>query len=1412
MRGVFNSAFVVCSMAFAAVWAVDSVHAASVLFDATKHEMAGNADWVIDADAWNLNMPAYPCSANTNEANPQRFPTPPASGVTASTAETYWTGAISSFAIELVKAGHTVETLPDGAAITFGNSGNPQDLSHYKLFIVTEPQAPFSAAEKSAILAFVQAGGGLFMIGDHETSDRDCDGWDAPHVWNDLTGATSATATGLFGIWMRVNGVDDQGSEDWFDDGTDSNVSTDAADPIIHGPFGDGSGGLGLFGSTSMELNPADNPTAQAHVWRTGQAHDTHRVTFATASYGSGRVAAIGDSSPADDGTGDSGDTLHPGWDKAAGGVKNREIHLNACAWLINAAPDTTPPSIVAGPTVAAGDCSATVSWTTDEPATSTAVYGPTTGYGSSSMVPGLVTSHAVTLAGLTPASPYHAKASSQDAAGNGPTESGDIPFTTTAATPPLIVSGPQAGSITGNAATISWTTDEDSSSAVEYGTTASYGSSVSTSGNTTAHAVTLSGLSPTTEYHARVLSQDACGNGPTSSSDTTFTTGAASIDVSGWSIRQYNSALTYVIPAGTVIPSGGYLVIARDSTRAQFQTVFPGMPAATVFLDSNAQGSCANGCLPQINGGESFELYDDHGVKRDGATITISSGNAYQRVTPASPAGTAGSWTVVAQASANPGSGAGAGSAAGVVLDELADASDYTKEFVELYYDAGIAAPDGTPPAAIVDLAASASSSSVVHLTWTATGNDGAVGTASSYDLRMSLSPIGSDAAFTGATRLTGLPAPKAAGQAESFNVAGLSPLTTYHFALKAIDAAANASPLGNDASATTTSAVSHLVVSQIRVSGSTDDVIELYNPTNAAISLSGYSVQYLAANGNFGFRFNLSAGGSVPARGWYLVAGSGYSGTPARDESMGNDNMSGTAGHALLAQKTTNVTGCTDAAIVDKVGYGATASCPEGGSGHNATQPTGGQSVTRKPGGCAGSGIDSDLNDADFGSPAAPVFHDAASTPATPVPTAINDGPICEGGALHLEASAISGATYAWTGPNGFTSTDRTPTILSAPAAAAGTYTVTVNGCTQGTTTAVIIASGAACDDGTLCTTGDVCAGGVCSGAPVACNASDQCHIAGTCDAATGACSNPVAPNGSQCDDGLRCTTDDACSGGACSGSPVACTALDPCHLAGTCDPATGACSNPAAPNGAACDDGTPCTTGDVCSGGVCSGSPVTCSALDQCHVAGTCDPATGACSNPAAPNGAACNDGRLCTTDDVCSGGVCGGTPVVCSALDQCHRAGTCNTSTGACSNPVAFDGTLCNDNNACTQTDTCQSGVCVGAGPVGGPADVGNVTPSKSGVTAQYAWDAVPAASGYDVLRGLLTDGPVGSDLASETCLGDNLADPSASDASVPVSGRGFWYVMRAVSACGTGSYGNAGSGGVAGAPRASATCP
>src|SRR5207237_2613948 len=118
-----------------------------------------------------------------------------------------------------------------------------------------------------------------------------------------------------------------------------------------------------------------------------------------------------------------------------------------------------------------------------------------------------------------------------------------------------------------------------------------------------------------------------------------------------------------------------------------------------------------------------------------------------------------------------------------------------------------------------------------------------------------------------------------------------------------------------------------------------------------------------------------------------------------------------------------------------------------------------------------------------------------------------------------------------------------------------------------------------------------------------------------------------------------------------------------------------ATGACSNPAKPSGARCDDGNECTQSDTCQAGTCAGTnPVVCTASDQCHSAGTCNPATGACSKPVKSNGAPCDDGNDCTQSDTCQAGACVGTnPVVCTASDQCHDTGRSKRAAGVWHNP-------------------------------------------------------------------------------------------------------------------------------------------
>src|SRR5437763_14444881 len=80
----------------------------------------------------------------------------------------------------------------------------------------------------------------------------------------------------------------------------------------------------------------------------------------------------------------------------------------------------------------------------------------------------------------------------------------------------------------------------------------------------------------------------------------------------------------------------------------------------------------------------------------------------------------------------------------------------------------------------------------------------------------------------------------------------------------------------------------------------------------------------------------------------------------------------------------------------------------------------------------------------------------------PAPATPTATNGGPYCEGATIQLSTPFVSGATYSWTGPNGFTSSLQNPSRSGATPADAGTYSVTItvsrNSSAAGTTSVIV------------------------------------------------------------------------------------------------------------------------------------------------------------------------------------------------------------------------------------------------------------------------------------------------------------------------------------------------------------------
>ena len=274
------------------------------LFDASQAETAGNADWVIDED----------------NSNPQRIPTPSQSTVTSTTAVTYWTGALSSWGIALAKKGHTVETLPTTGLITYGVTTNAQDLKNYDVFVVVEPNKQFTLSEKQAIINFVSNGGGLFMCADHTISDRDNDGWDSPMIWNDLF-TNNGIKANPFGMAIELTNITQ----------LSTNVLTNSTgNPLLRGTEGSVTN-LDYHNGATLSLNKTANSTVQGLIWQNSTSQtSTTKVMCATSTYGTGRVFAVTDSSPIDDGTGAPNNTLYVSWSL----YTHAPLFMNASMWL----------------------------------------------------------------------------------------------------------------------------------------------------------------------------------------------------------------------------------------------------------------------------------------------------------------------------------------------------------------------------------------------------------------------------------------------------------------------------------------------------------------------------------------------------------------------------------------------------------------------------------------------------------------------------------------------------------------------------------------------------------------------------------------------------------------------------------------------------------------------------------------------------------------------------------------------------------------------------------------------------------------------------------------------------------------------------------------------------------------------
>ena len=175
-------------------------------------------------------------------------------------------------------------------------------LAGVTIFVSPEPNSIFKKEEKAALLDFLHRGGKLYLIADHDKSDRNRDGIDSVGVINELSQD----------IGIELN-------KKWF---SEHPIKGEA---ITSHPVMEGVVLLGTWGGTSMKV--LDD---RAKIL----ARESHGGGYiAISEIGRGRVVVMGDSSPYDDGSGNPKDKLHDGWSNP--GYTHERLAYNSLRWLL---------------------------------------------------------------------------------------------------------------------------------------------------------------------------------------------------------------------------------------------------------------------------------------------------------------------------------------------------------------------------------------------------------------------------------------------------------------------------------------------------------------------------------------------------------------------------------------------------------------------------------------------------------------------------------------------------------------------------------------------------------------------------------------------------------------------------------------------------------------------------------------------------------------------------------------------------------------------------------------------------------------------------------------------------------------------------------------------------------------------
>lgn len=196
--------------------------------------------------------------------------------------------------------------------------------------------------------------------------------------------------------------------------------------------------------------------------------------------------------------------------------------------------------------------------------------------------------------------------------------------------------------------------------------------------------------------------------------------------------------------------------------------------------------------------------------------------------------------------------------------------------------------------------------------------------------------------------------------------------------------------------------SATNHVVISEVQIAGDTDaddEFVELYNPTDSSVDMTGWRVTRKTSSGT---QSNLvaSMSGTIAAHGFFLIAHPDYDGAIAEDATYSATSSAIAANNTVLLYSDAGIT------VVDKIGMGTatdnetqTTKVPTANSSIERKATESSTAITMAAGGgeeTAGNGQDTNNNNADFVVQTISNPQNASSTSETPASTpSPTDGP---------------------------------------------------------------------------------------------------------------------------------------------------------------------------------------------------------------------------------------------------------------------------------------------------------------------------------------------------------------------------------------------------------------------------------